>query len=244
MRDDHRHAAVDAGARGDPQRLGGDELLGVDRRGEDRVVRALELVLHERPEHRREGAREEHRRRHRPRADEVDVVVAADLAHERAEPEAEGEQVDRRLDGRREGRRAPVRREVDDLAHEHARERRALEAAEALACGAWRPVSVDLLPGQEDEHVLEVRRAPLALGRVAVGAVEPSTATLVPVRRVRQPGRGGLRLDLGEPGRRPVDLDRLAAGVLGDQIAGAPAATALPCDMIITVSARRSASSM
>ena len=34
-------------ARADPQRLGGDELLGVDRRGEDRVVGALELVLHE-----------------------------------------------------------------------------------------------------------------------------------------------------------------------------------------------------
>ena len=55
-RDEQRHAAVDAGARRDPERLGGDELLRVDRRREDRVVGALELVLDERPEHGREGA--------------------------------------------------------------------------------------------------------------------------------------------------------------------------------------------
>jgi hypothetical protein len=37
-RHEHRRAAVDPGAHGDPQRLGGDELLHVDGRGEDRVV--------------------------------------------------------------------------------------------------------------------------------------------------------------------------------------------------------------
>ena len=35
----------------------GDGFLGVDRCGEDRVVGALVLVLHERPEHRRERSR-------------------------------------------------------------------------------------------------------------------------------------------------------------------------------------------
>ena len=40
----------------------------------------------------------------------------------------------------------------------------------------------------------------------------------VPVRRVRRPGRARLGLDLGEPRRRAVDLDRLAPGVLGDQL--------------------------
>ena len=77
-RDEHRHAAVDADPRGDPQRLAGDELLGVDRRGEDRVVGVLELVLDEGRVHRREGAREEHGRGDDPGADEVDVVVAGD----------------------------------------------------------------------------------------------------------------------------------------------------------------------
>ena len=85
-RDEHRDAAVDAGTRGHPQRLRGDELLGVDGRGEDRVVGVLELVLDERPEHRREGAREQHRRRDRPGADEVDVVVAADLLTSEPKP--------------------------------------------------------------------------------------------------------------------------------------------------------------
>ena len=41
---------------------------------------------------------------------------------------------------------------------------------------------------------------------------------LVPVRRVRRPGGVRGRLDLGQPGRRAVDLDRLPAGVLGDEL--------------------------
>ena len=72
------------GADGDPQRLGGDELLHVHGRGEDRVVGALELVLDERREHAREGRGEQHRGGHRARADEVDVVVAGHL--ETSEP--------------------------------------------------------------------------------------------------------------------------------------------------------------
>ena len=53
---------------------------------------------------------------------------------------------------------------------------------------------------------------------------------LVPVRRVRSAARARRGLDLGQPRRRPVDLDRLAAGVLGARAsAGGPTATALPC---------------
>jgi hypothetical protein len=44
-RDDHWHAPEDARPHGDPERLGGDELLGVHGGGQDRVVRALELVF-------------------------------------------------------------------------------------------------------------------------------------------------------------------------------------------------------
>ena len=68
---------------------------------------------------------------------------------------------------------------------------------------------------------------------------------LVPVRRVRRPAAPRLGLDLGEPRRRPVDLERLAARrARATRSAGGPAATALPWDMISTVSARRCASSM
>ena len=132
-RDEQRRAPVDPGAGRDPQRLGGHELLHVDRRGEDRVVGALELALDERAEHRREHRREEHRGRHRAGADELDVVIAGDRRDQRAEAEAEGEQVDRRLDRRGERDRAPVGRVVDDLAHEDAGERGALQAPEPAA---------------------------------------------------------------------------------------------------------------
>ena len=67
-RDEHRDAPVDAGPGPDPQRLGGDELLGVDGRGEDRVVGVLELVLDERRVHGGEGAREQDRRGHDARS--------------------------------------------------------------------------------------------------------------------------------------------------------------------------------
>ena len=71
--------------------------------------------------------------------------------------------------------------------------------------------SFDLLAGEQHEHVLEVRRAALALGRVAVRALDAehrhrrAGAARVEARGAR------LGLDLGEPRRRPVDLDRLAA---------------------------------
>ena len=170
-RHEHRHAAVDAGARRDPQRLAGDQLLGVDRRGEDRVVGVLELVLDERRVHGREGAGEQHGGGDDPGADEVDVVVAGDRADQRAEAEAEGEQVDRRVDGRGERRRAPERREVDDLADHHALRARRARGGRARRCaaGGARP-SGDLLAGQQDEDVLEVGDAALAVEvGVAVG---------------------------------------------------------------------------
>ena len=142
-------------------------------------------ALDEGREHRREGRGEQHRGRDRAGADELDVVVAADRRDQRPEAEPEREQVDRRLDGRGERRRAPVGGEVDDLAHEHAGQRRALErprrrrgvgrhgarsasspaphARGSATHGSTRSgTSCDLLPGQQHEHVLEVRRPALA----------------------------------------------------------------------------------
>ena len=109
--EDHRHeqrrAAERPGPRRDPQRLGGDELLGVHRRGEDRVVGALELVLDEgrrtspgRP--RRTAPRSRPCRCRRTRRSR-----SRRPRDQRAEAEPEREQVDRRLDGRGERRRAP-----------------------------------------------------------------------------------------------------------------------------------------
>ena len=186
-RHEHRHAAVDAGPGRDPQRLPRDQLLGVHRRGEDRVVGVLELVLDEGRVHGRERAREQDRRRHDPGPDEVDVVVAGDGADQRPEPEAEGQQVDRGVDRRRERRRAPERREVHDLAHHHPLQRGPLQAPEpALRPAARVPPSGDLLAGQQHEHVLEVghRGAHLDVGRRRWSAGSPPTC---PVRRVRQP---------------------------------------------------------
>ena len=173
-----------------------DELLGVDRRGEDRVVGPLELELDEGPEHRREDAREEHARGHRAGGHELHVVVAVDRRDQRAEAEAEGDQVDRRLDRRGEGRRLPERREVDDLADEHAAQRRALQTTVHAISS---PVS-----STKTSSRLAGRRSPSRPWPL------PSTAMLVPVRRVRSALRARGGLDLGQPRRRPVDLDRLA----------------------------------
>ena len=180
-RHEQRRAAVHRGAERDPQRLAGHELLGVDGRGEDRVVGALELALDERPEHRREDRREQHRGGDRAGADELDVVVAGDRRDQRAEAEAEREQVDRRLDGRGERDRAPVGGEVDDLAHEHAGQRAALEAADARA-------HRDLLAGEQHEDVLEVgRRGARRRAPAVVASSRRRIATEVPVRRVLIP---------------------------------------------------------
>ena len=90
-RDQQREAAVEAGADPDPEHLGGDQLLDVDGRGEDRVVGVLEAVLDEGAEHRRQGAGEDHRGRDHPGADELDVVDGRrpDVVDQRrAEPDA------------------------------------------------------------------------------------------------------------------------------------------------------------
>ena len=65
------------------------------------------------------------------------------------------------------------------------------------------------------------------------------------MRRVLQPARARGGLDLAQLRGRPVDLDRLARRrARSTSSDGLPVATALPWDMIVTVSARRSASSM
>ena len=186
-RHDHRDAAIDTGPGRDPQRLGADELLGVDGCREDCVVRALELVLDERPEHGRERAGEEDRCGHRPGPDEVDVAVTADRAHQRAEAEAEGQQVDRRLDRGGEGARLPVGRVVHDLAHQHTGEGGALEAAEtsvASVDGRHQPISSPVSNTKTSSR-LAARRSPSIAKPLAPST--PRIEMLVPVRRVRIP---------------------------------------------------------
>src|SRR5690349_14180038 len=73
--------------------------------------------------------------------------------------------------------------------------------------------SGNLFSGQQDEDVLEVRRAALAL--VAVG-VQDADARAGAAGAV---ARGvGLLLHLQELRGRPVDLDRLGARVLEDEV--------------------------
>src|SRR3954452_6772518 len=74
--------------------------------------------------------------------------------------------------------------------------------------------SRDLFPGQEHEHVLEVRRPPVPRRRVAVDA-QDRHARAGPPRR--QPRRPRLGLDLHQPLGRAVDLHRLPARVLLDE---------------------------
>ena len=172
------------GAQADPQRLGQHDLLDAHRRGQQRVVGALVLPLDERPEDAAEDGREQDRRGDGADADELDVVDAADRVDQRAEAEAERQQVDDRLHDRAEGRRSPERREVDDLAGE-----------DALDAGALRG-SLDHLPGEQDEDVLERRRAHVALGQRAVRGLRAEdrdararATRLVALARARPPRR-------------------------------------------------------
>ena len=127
-RHEQREAAVEAGPQADPEHLGGHELLDVDRGGEDRVVGALEAVLDERAEHRRQRAREDHRGGHHARADELHVVEPVDLIDDRGpEADAEGQQVDDRLEHAGERGGLPEGAEVGHLAAHHAGDRRRLE---------------------------------------------------------------------------------------------------------------------
>ncbi len=203
----------------------------------------LELVLDERPEHRREGAREEHGGGDRAGGDELDVVVAADVCDQRAEAEAEGEQVDRRLDRRGERRGAPVRRVVDDLAHQHAGQRRAARAGRSGAARSTR-AAISRSPRRSAgrrrprgsragaRRRSRRRRRPL-----------PRTATLVPCGACAAPSRRPPPRPrrAGPEGRRPRAPSAPRAR---RSVGGRARSDGLPWDMISTVSARRSASSM
>ena len=161
-----------------------------------------------------------------------DVVVAAHVRDQRPEAEAEREQVDGGLDGRGEGGGPPERREVDDLADQHAGQWPAVPAGAARAarvCAAR--CSFDLLPGQEHEHVLEVGRPATRSASPSVSAVRrsPASRSLVPVRRVRRPCAGGLALDLAPaaPAARTPPAPRAPACSRDQLAAAAPAAMAL-----------------
>ena len=63
--------------------------------------------------------------------------------------------------------------------------------------------SVDLLAGEQDEHVLEVRRAPLAVGRRAVGALDAEHRDARAGAARPEAGGAGRGLDLGERAGAP-----------------------------------------
>ena len=164
---------------------------------------------------------------------------------ERAEAEAEREQVDRRLDRRRERRRAPVRREVDDLADEHAGDRRALEAADPGACGLARRHHAISSPVSRTKTSSRFagRRSPSKPRAVAAVDAEDRDARArcgacaAPRRRPRPRPRPAARAARRPRAPRARRAPRRAR----------PAARRRrpwPCDMISTVSASRSASSM
>ena len=151
------------GADRDPQRLAGDDLLGVDRarRGSRRRCAGRSTSRTSRTSTGRPRRTAPPSRRCRCRRSRCSV--ARDLRDERAEAEAEREQVDRRLDGRRERRRAPERAEVRHLAHEDAADRRAVQRVPRAR--VRRGTSCDLLAGQQHEDVLEVGGPALAVGQ-------------------------------------------------------------------------------
>ena len=189
----------------DPEHLGADQLLDVDRGGEDRFVGVLEAVLDEGAEHRRQGAGEDHRGGDHAGADELDVGDAVDFVDERrAEAEAEGEQVDDRFEQAGEGRPLPVGAEVGDLAAHHAGDRGRFEPPHPPAAAS--PRSLRLLPGEQDEDVLE--RGGADDGVVGDGAVRRPARS----RRSRSPGRPGA------PAARPP---RRSARSLGEPLRAA-----------------------
>ena len=119
--------------------------------------------------------------------------------------------------------RLPERGEVDDLAHEHAHQRGALEAADLLARRARRRAHSASSPVSSTNRSSRFVGPALAFGHVAVGALDAEHAD-------RSAGAAGvvargarLGLGLGEPRRRPVDLDRLAADVLAHELGRRPA---------------------
>ena len=120
-------------------------------------------------------------------------------------------------------RRAPVRREVDDLPDEHARDRGALKAAQGRrSAGGPRTHHSISSPVRRTKTSsrLAGRRSPS--GTRPSASSMPSTEMLVPVRRVANPALARPELGLRELRRRAVDLDGLAPGVLGDELRRRP----------------------
>ena len=137
-RDSHQQRchAVHARAQRDPQHLTGDQLLRVHRRGQHRVIGALELPAHKRVEHARERGGEQDRGGHHAGGHVLHVGQVTNVRHQRTEPEPEREQVDDRLHHRGEGGRLPVAAEHHHVTAHHACQRGGLEAVNAAHRGA------------------------------------------------------------------------------------------------------------
>ena len=217
--------------RRDPEHLGADQLLDVDRRGEDRFVGVLEAVLDEGAEHRRQGAGEDHRGRDHAGADELDVGDAVDFVDQgRAEAEAEGEQVDDRFEHAGEGRPLPVGAEVGDLAAHHPGDRRRFEPphlrlgrrprSAACAHSASSPVSSTKTSSSEAARTTASSGTAPFVGPLGADDRDRRAGR---AHRQALPPRRSARTSASRS-RRPVDLGGLAAGVLGDQLGRAAAA--------------------
>src|SRR5207244_9882940 len=137
---------------------------------------------------------------------------------------AESEQVDRRLDRRGEGGRPPVRREVDDLADEHAGQRRALEPAElprAHRDGDGHQLISSPVSSTNTSSRFAGRRSPSS----AKPLTEPSTPRieiLVPVRRVRRPAAPASASTSARRTGRPYTSTTSCPACSGTSSAGAP----------------------
>ena len=222
--DEIEAAAVDHRARQRPEYLAGEHVVGVDRRGQHRVVRLLEVQAHEdvvgdlvaRAVHRRDADQ--------ARCEELDVRHAAHLLD-----------VARRRRCRRRQDRTPARRSSAGCsASRCARTSRRCARQTAAACGPRRScVASRLRAGECEEDVLERRRAhdqQPALSRLAWPHALDERRRVVEWKRSRPPARSRSARDGDAVEQRrlfvraAVDLERLAREVRSISSRGEPSA--------------------
>jgi len=100
-----------------------------------------------------------------------------------------------------------------DLAHDHALQRRPLEPSQTPPTDAAHSISSPVSSTNTSSRFV-VRRSPSK----PAAPLLPSSATDVPVRRVCQPRERACASTFGQPRRRAVDLGRLSAGVVANEL--------------------------